>query len=174
MISLFFLAFFAPLWVQIGLHEMTVEDITGIEGISSEQVSLLGIALGDTRSEAHDKMAALPRGLRGEEADENLLLKRPDGKTVGGFHFGRDGRVEMIFVNGRFSPWAIGTFEDILSRRSVSPLVESLWGAPERRESGPGFVRHIWKRKGIAVKEAAGEIDFEFFPIARGVVPIWW
>ena len=113
-------------WVSPGhseLYELSKNDVMDPKALKSAEISLFGVKLGDSEAKALDSLVneKIPGVKVEQEALFIFLLdqRKPTGPMAGVRI--QDGKVDLIFINNRFSYKTRGIFRNCLLYTSPSP-----------------------------------------------------
>ncbi len=109
-------------WVPPGYgepYELSKNDVMDPKALKSAEISLFGVKLGDSEAKALDSLVneKIPGVKVEQEALFIFLLdqRKPTGPMAGVRI--QDGKIDLIFINNRFSYKTRGIFRNVLEQR---------------------------------------------------------
>ena len=155
------LGFTAPLYAEP--YELSKHDVMEAKNISSESVSLFGVKLGDSESKALDVLVNEKiSGIKAEQEATFIFLidqRKPTGPMAGVRV--QDGKVDLIFINNRFSYKARGIFRNVLNSESPEDIRKLLGKEEYGDENVMGAVM-AYDKQGFQVNYLGKDINIEF------------
>lgn len=146
-------------------YELSESDVTEPKGISSATVSLYGVRLGDPETKAIETLVkkTLPGIKTEQEAAFVFLLdqRKPTGPMAGVRI--QDGKVDLIFINNRFTHRIKGIFRNVLNSESPEDIRKLLGQEEYGDENVMGAVL-AYDKQGFQVNYLGKDINIEFAP----------
>ncbi len=150
---------------KVRKYELTRNNLQKPEEIDSTTVALYGVRLGDSEIDAvevliNEKIS----GVRTEQEGVYVLLwdqSNPTGPMAGvGI---RDGRVDYIFINNRFTHKTRGIFRRVLTAESAKEIRELL-GPEDYGDENVMGAKLCYQNQGFLVNFLGRDINVEFMP----------
>ncbi|MCC2640902.1 MAG: exported protein of unknown function [Nitrospira sp.] len=146
-------------------YELSKNDLTDPKGISSQDVSLFGVKLGDDEGKALDVLVneKIP-GIKAEQEATFIFLldqRKPTGPMAGVRV--QDGKVDLIFINNRFAYKTRGIFRNVLNSESPDDVRKILGKEDYGDENVMGAVL-AYDKQGFQVNYLGKDINVEFAP----------
>lgn len=158
------LAGFAPA-VQAEPYELSKNDVMEPRAISSENISLFGVKLGDSEAKALDVLVNEKiSGIKAEQEAAFIFLldqRKPTGPMAGVRI--QDGKVDLIFINNRFAHRTRGIFRNVLNSESPDDIRKLLGKEEYGDENVMGAVL-AYDKQGFQVNYLGKDINIEFAP----------
>jgi hypothetical protein len=149
--------------VQAEPYELSKNDVMDPKSISSEQVSLFGVKLGDSESKALDTLINEKiSGIKAEQEATFIFLldqRKPTGPMAGVRI--QDGKVDLIFINNRFAHKTRGIFRNVLNSESPEDIRKLLGKEEYGDENVMGAVL-AYDKQGFQVNYLGKDINIEF------------
>jgi hypothetical protein len=147
-------------------YELSQDDVTEPKTVSSRDVSLFGVKLGDSEAKAVESlMGGKISGVRAEQEANFILLidqRKPTGPMAGVRV--QDGKVDLIFINNRFAFKTRGFFRNVLNSDSPDEIRKLLGPEDSGDENVMGAVL-AYDRQGFLVNYLGKDVNVEFsFP----------
>lgn len=105
-------------------YELSQQDVMDAASFTSRDISLFGVKLGDSEPTAHDRLVLekIP-GVKAEQDAMFVLLldQRKPVVPMAGVRVA-DGKVDLIFINNRFSARTRGLFGRVLNSESPDDI----------------------------------------------------
>ncbi|MCC6140456.1 MAG: hypothetical protein IT389_07555 [Nitrospira sp.] len=144
-------------------YELSRNDVMELKEISSPTVSLFGVKLGDSESKAlevlvNEKIA----GIKAEQEAAFIFLidqRKPTGPMAGVRV--QDGKVDLIFINNRFTHKARGVFRNVLNSESPEDIRKLLGKEEYGDENVMGAVM-AYDKQGFQVNYLGKDVNIEF------------
>ncbi len=144
-------------------YELSKNDVMDPKGITSPEVSLFGVKLGDPESKAYDRLVNEKiSGVKAEQEGTFLLLldaRKPTGPMAGVRLM--DGKVDLIFINNRFAYKVRGIFRNILNGESPDDIRKLLGKEECGDENVMGAVMN-YAKKGVLINYLGKDVNVEF------------
>ena len=153
---------FVPL-VHAEPYELSQNDVMEPKAISSENVSLYGVKLGDSESKAIE--ALVNEKISGIKAEQEAIFiflldqRKPTGPMAGVRI--QDGKVDLIFINNRFAHKTRGIFRNVLNSESPEDIRKLLGKEEYGDENVMGAVM-AYDKQGFQVNYLGKDINVEF------------
>lgn len=147
-------------------YELSQDDVTEPKTVSSRDISLFGVKLGDSEAKAIESlMSGKISGVRAEQEANFILLidqRKPTGPMAGVRV--QDGKVDLIFINNRFAFKTRGFFRNVLNSDSPDEIRKLLGPEDSGDENVMGAVL-AYDRQGFLVNYLGKDVNVEFsFP----------
>ncbi|MCP9464044.1 MAG: hypothetical protein NNA25_04520 [Nitrospira sp.] len=147
-------------------YELSQDDVTEPKAVSSRDISLFGVKLGDSEAKAIESlMSGKISGVRAEQEANFILLidqRKPTGPMAGVRV--QDGKVDLIFINNRFAFKTRGFFRNVLNSDSPDEIRKLLGPEDSGDENVMGAVL-AYDRQGFLVNYLGKDVNVEFsFP----------
>ncbi len=144
-------------------YELTKNDVTDPKSIKSADVALFGVRLGDGEAKAIDALVneRIP-GIKAEQESTFILLldqRKPTGPMAGVRIM--DGKVDLIFINNRFSYKTRGLFRNVLTGESVEEIRKVLGQEDYSDENVMGAVLS-YDKQGFLINYLGKDVNVEF------------
>jgi len=144
-------------------YELTRNSVQDPESIDAVEVSLYQVKLGDPEATAvelllEEKIA----GIRAEQEGTFILLwdkSKPTGAMAGVRIV--DGKVDLIFMNDRFSHKVRGIFRTVLTSKTAQEIRELLGNEDFKNETLMG-AKLLYEEKGFLVNFLDSSVNVEF------------
>ena len=144
-------------------YELTRNSIQDPKVIDAADISLYQVKLGDPEAKAvelliEEKIA----GIRAEQEGTFILLwdkSKPTGAMAGVRIV--DGKVDLIFMNDRFSPKVRGIFRTVLTSKTAKEIRELLGNEDFKNETLMG-AKLLYEEKGFLVNFLDSSVNVEF------------
>lgn len=144
-------------------YELSRNDVIEPRTISSTEISLFGVKLGDSESKAietlvNEKIA----GVRAEQEATFIFLLDPRKPTgpMAGVRI-QDGKVDLLFINNRFAHKTRGIFRNVLNSESPEDIRKLLGQEEYGDENVMGAVM-AYDKQGFQVNYLGKDINIEF------------
>jgi D-amino peptidase len=146
-------------------YELSESDVTEPKGISSATVSLYGVRLGDPETKAIETL--VKKALAGIKTEQEaafvfLLDQRKPTGPMAGVRI-QDGKVDLIFINNRFTHRVKGIFRNVLNSESPEDIRKLLGQEEYGDENVMGAVL-AYDKQGFQVNYLGKDINIEFAP----------
>jgi len=146
-------------------YELSKNDVMDPKAITSPEVSLFGVKLGDPESKAYDRLVNEKiAGVKAEQEGTFLLLldaRKPTGPMAGVRLM--DGKVDLIFINNRFAYKVRGIFRNILNGESPNDIRKLLGKEECGDENVMGAVMN-YAKQGVLINYLGKDVNVEFSP----------
>lgn len=153
-------------WVsvsQAGSYELSQDDIMEPKTVSSKDISLFGVKLGDSEAKAVEYLiSGKISGIKAEQEANFIFLidqRKPTGPMAGVRV--QDGKVDLIFINNRFASKTRGFFRTVLNSDSPDEIRKLLGPEESGDENVMGAVL-VYERQGFLVNYLGKDINVEF------------
>ena len=144
-------------------YELSKNDVMEPKGISSESISLFGVKLGDSEAKALDVLVNEKiSGIKAEQEATFIFLidqRKPTGPMAGVRV--QDGKVDLIFINNRFSHKTRGIFRNVLNSESPDDIRKLLGKEEYGDENVMGAVL-AYDKQGFQVNYLGKDVNIEF------------
>lgn len=144
-------------------YELSQTDVTESKGISSVNVSLFGVKLGDSESKAVETlMKEQISGIRAEQEATFIFLldqRKPTGPMAGVRI--QDGKVDLLFINNRFAFKTRGVFRNVLNSESPEEI-RKLLGQEEYGDENVMGAILAYDKQGFQVNYLGKDVNIEF------------
>ncbi len=154
-------------------YELSKNDVTEPKAVSSVEISLFGVKLGDSEATAIDSLVNEKiSGVRAEQEATFIFLidqRKPTGPMAGVRIM--DGKVDLIFINNRFAYKTRGVFRNVLTSESPDEIRKLLGQEDYGDENVMGAVL-AYDKQGFQVNYLGKDVNIEFVqpherPVAR-------
>jgi hypothetical protein len=156
-------------WVSAGYgepYELSKNDVMDPKALKSAELSLYGVKLGDPEAKALDSLVSekIPGVKVEQEALFIFLLdqRKPTGPMAGVRI--QDGKVDLIFINNRFSYKTRGIFRNVLSSESPDDIRKILGQEEYGEENVLGAIL-AYDKQGFVINYLGKDVNVEFFPL---------
>jgi hypothetical protein len=144
-------------------YELSQTDITEPKSISSVDVSLFGVKLGDSEHKAVETLVNehIP-GIRAEQEATFIFLldqRKPTG-PMAGIRI-QDGKVDLLFINNRFAFKTRGVFRHVLNSESPEEI-RKLLGQEEYGDENVMGAILAYDKQGFQVNYLGKDVNIEF------------
>jgi hypothetical protein len=144
-------------------YELSKNDVMEPKAISSAEISLFGVKLGDSESKAVETLVneKIP-GIKAEQEASFIFLldqRKPTGPMAGVRI--QDGKVDLLFVNNRFAYKTRGIFRNVLNSESPEDIRKLLGHEEYGDENVMGAVL-AYDKQGFQVNYLGKDINIEF------------
>jgi len=144
-------------------YELSKNDLMDPKAITSPDVSLFGVKLGDSESKAIDILLneKIPGVKTEQEATFIFLLdqRKPTGPMAGVRV--QDGKVDLIFINNRFAYKTRGIFRNVLNSEGPDDVRKLLGKEDYGDENVMGAVL-AYDKQGFQVNYLGKDVNVEF------------
>jgi len=144
-------------------YELSKSDVTEPKAISSTEISLFGVKLGDSESKAVETLVNEKiSGVKAEQEATFIFLldqRKPTGPMAGVRI--QDGKVDLLFINNRFAYKTRGIFRNVLNSESPEDIRKLLGQEEYGDENVMGAVM-AYDRQGFQVNYLGKDINIEF------------
>lgn len=146
-------------------YELSKNDVMEPKAISSAEISLFGVKLGDSESKAVETLVneKIP-GIKAEQEASFIFLldqRKPTGPMAGVRI--QDGKVDLLFINNRFAYKTRGIFRNVLNSESPEDIRKLLGQEEYGDENVMGAVL-AYDKQGFQVNYLGKDINIEFAP----------
>jgi D-amino peptidase len=147
-------------------YELSKSDVMDPLTFKSADVSLFGVKLGDSEAKALDLLVneKIP-GIRVEQEALFIFLldqRKPTGPMAGVRI--QDGKVDLIFINNRFSYKTRGIFRNVLNSESPDDIRKLLGKEEYGDENVMGAVM-AYEKLGFVINYLGKDVNVEFSPL---------
>ncbi len=144
-------------------YELSKNDVMEPKAISSTEISLFGVKLGDSESKAVETLVTEKiSGVKVEQEATFIFLldqRKPTGPMAGVRI--QDGRVDLLFINNRFTYKTRGVFRNVLNSESPEEIRKVLGQEEYGDENVMGAVM-AYDKQGFQVNYLGKDINIEF------------
>ncbi len=155
-------------WTSSGYgepYELSKNDIMDPKALKSAEISLFGVKLGDSEAKAVDSLVneKIP-GIKAEQEALFIFLldqRKPTGPMAGVRI--QDGKVDLIFINNRFSYKTRGIFRNVLNSESPDDLRKLLGQEDYGDENVMGAIL-AYDKQGFVINYLGKDVNVEFSP----------
>jgi hypothetical protein len=144
-------------------YELSKSDVMEPKAISSTEISLFGVRLGDSESKAVETLVTEKiSGVKVEQEATFIFLldqRKPTGPMAGVRI--QDGRVDLLFINNRFTYKTRGIFRNVLNSESPEEIRKLLGQEEYGDENVMGAVM-AYDKQGFQVNYLGKDINIEF------------
>lgn len=144
-------------------YELSKNDVMEPRAISSTEISLFGIKLGDSESKAIETLVNEKiSGIKVEQEATFIFLldqRKPTGPMAGVRI--QDGKVDLLFINNRFTYKTRGIFRNVLNSESPEEIRKVLGHEEYGDENVMGAVM-AYDKQGFQVNYLGKDINIEF------------
>ncbi|MBA0914191.1 MAG: hypothetical protein SCG73_04080 [Nitrospiraceae bacterium] len=156
-------------WISSGYaepYELSKNDVMDAKGLKSTEVSLFGVKLGDSEATALDSLVNEKiSGIKIEQEAQFIFLldqRKPTGPMAGVRI--QDGKVDLIFINNRFSYKTRGIFRTVLNSESPDD-VRKLLGQEEYGDENVMGAILAYDKQGFVINYLGKDVNVEFSPL---------
>jgi D-amino peptidase len=153
-------------WVSPGYgepYELSKNDVMDPKALKSPEIALFGVKLGDSEAKALDTLVneKIPGVKVEQEALFIFLLdqRKPTGPMAGVRI--QDGKVDLIFINNRFSYKTRGIFRNVLNSESPDDI-RKLLGKEEYGDENVMGAILAYDKQGFVINYLGKDINIEF------------
>jgi D-amino peptidase len=153
-------------WVPTGYsepYELSKNDVMDPKALKSQEVSLFGVKLGDPEAKALDSLVneKIPGVKVEQEALFIFLLdqRKPTGPMAGVRV--QDGKIDLIFINNRFSYKTRGIFRNVLNSESPDDVRKLLGQEDYGDENVMGAIL-AYEKQGFVINYLGKDVNVEF------------
>lgn len=144
-------------------YELSKNDVMEPKAISSTEISLFGVKLGDSESKVIETLVTEKiSGVKVEQEAAFIFLldqRKPTGPMAGVRI--QDGRVDLLFINNRFTYKTRGIFRNVLNSESPEEIRKVLGQEEYGDENVMGAVM-AYDKQGFQVNYLGKDINIEF------------
>ncbi|MEC4891165.1 MAG: hypothetical protein RI101_14010 [Nitrospira sp.] len=144
-------------------YELSKHDVMDPKNISGDSISLFGVKLGDSEAKALDMLVNEKiSGIKAEQEATFIFLidqRKPTGPMAGVRI--QDGKVDLMFINNRFSHKTRGLFRNVLNCESPEEIRKILGKEEYGDENVMGAVM-AYDKQGFQVNYLGKDINIEF------------
>ena len=156
-------------WVPTGFgepYELSKNDVMDPKALRGSEISLFGVKLGDSEAKALD--ALVNEKILGVKAEQEglfifLLDQRKPTGPMAGVRI-QDGKVDLIFINNRFSYKTRGIFRNVLNSESPDE-VRKLLGQEEYGDENVMGAILAYDKQGFVINYLGKDVNVEFSPL---------
>ena len=153
-------------WMSSGYaepYELSKNDVMDSKGFKNTDISLFGVKLGDSEATALDALVneKIP-GIKVEQEALFIFLldqRKPTGPMAGVRI--QDGKVDLIFINNRFSYKTRGIFRSVLNSESPDD-VRKLLGKEEYGDENVMGAVLAYDKQGFVINYLGKDVNIEF------------
>lgn len=149
-------------------YELSEHDVTDPKSISSPNVLLFGVKLGDPEPQAIETLDGLINkkalGIKVEHEGTFVFLldqRKPTG-PMAGIRI-QDGKVDLLFINNRFAHKTRGIFRNVLNSENPDEIRKLLGQEDYGDENVMGAIL-AYDKQGFQVNYLGKDINIEFAP----------
>ncbi len=144
-------------------YELSKNDVMEPKAISSAEISLFGVKLGDSESKAVETLVNEKiSGVKAEQEATFIFLldqRKPTGPMAGVRI--QDGKVDLLFINNRFAYKTRGIFRNVLNSESTEDIRKLLGQEEYGDENVMGAVL-AYDKQGFQVNYLGKDVNIEF------------
>lgn len=144
-------------------YELSQTDVTEPKSISSVNVSLFGVKLGDSEHKAVETLVNEQiSGIKAEQEAAFIFLldqRKPTGPMAGVRI--QDGKVDLLFINNRFAFKTRGVFRHVLNSESPEEI-RKLLGQEEYGDENVMGAILAYDKQGFQVNYLGKDVNIEF------------
>jgi D-amino peptidase len=144
-------------------YELSKNDVMEPRAISSAEISLFGVKLGDSESKAVEMFVSEKiSGVKTEQEATFIFLldqRKPTGPMAGVRI--QDGKVDLLFINNRFAYKTRGIFRNVLNSESPEDIRKLLGQEEYGDENVMGAVM-AYDKQGFQVNYLGKDVNIEF------------
>jgi len=146
-------------------YELSKHDVMDPKTLKSVDISLFGVKLGDPEATAVDSLVneKIP-GIKVEQEASFIFLldqRKPTGPMAGVRI--QDGKVDLIFINNRFSYKTRGIFRNVLNSESPDDVRKLLGQEDYGDENVMGAIL-AYDKQGFVINYLGKDVNVEFSP----------
>lgn len=147
-------------------YELSKNDVMDPKGVKSADISLFGVKIGDPEAKALD--ALVNEKIPGVKVEQEALFiflldqRKPTGPMAGVRV--QDGKVDLIFINNRFSHKTRGILRNVLNSESPEDIRKLLGQEDYGDENVMGAVL-AYDKQGFVINYLGKDVNVEFSPI---------
>jgi D-amino peptidase len=153
-------------WVTPGYgepYELSKNDVMDSKSLKSSDISLFGVRLGDSEATALDSLVNEKiQGVKVEQEASFIFLldqRKPTGPMAGVRI--QDGKVDLIFINNRFSYKTRGIFRNVLNSESPEDVRKLLGQEDYGDENVMGAIL-AYDKQGFVINYLGKDVNVEF------------
>ncbi|MEO5955011.1 MAG: hypothetical protein ABIR36_04870 [Nitrospiraceae bacterium] len=153
-------------WVSPGYgepYELSKHDVMDPKTLKSVDISLFGVKLGDAEATAVDSLINEKiSGIKVEQEASFIFLldqRKPTGPMAGVRI--QDGKVDLIFINNRFSYKTRGIFRNVLNSESPDDVRKLLGQEDYGDENVMGAIL-AYDKQGFVINYLGKDVNVEF------------
>ncbi len=161
MLALPLMLFIAPAWGA--KYELTRNSVENAKDVDAKDISLFRVKLGDSEATAIESLVEQRlAGVRAEQEGTFILLWNKENPTgaMAGVRI-TDGRVDLIFINDRFSHKVRGIFRHVLRSATLKQIRDLLGPEDFPNETLMG-AKLLYEEKGFLVNYLYQQVNVEF------------
>jgi hypothetical protein len=155
-------------WASLGYgepYELSKNDVMDPKALKSPEISLFGVKLGDSEAKTIDSLVneKIP-GIKVEQEASFIFLldqRKPTGPMAGVRI--QDGKVDLIFINNRFSYKTRGIFRNVLNSESPDDLRKLLGQEDYGDENVMGAIL-AYDKQGFVINYLGKDVNEEYSP----------
>lgn len=144
-------------------YELSKSDVMEPKAISSAEISLFGVKLGDSEAKAVETLVNEKiSGIKAEQEATFIFLldqRKPTGPMAGVRI--QDGKVDLLFINNRFTYKTRGIFRNVLNSESPEDI-RKLLGQEEYGDENVMGAILAYDKQGFQVNYLGKDINIEF------------
>ena len=156
-------------WVSTGFgepYELSKNDVMDPKALKGSEISLFGVKLGDSEAKALD--ALVNEKILGVKVEQEglfifLLDQRKPTGPMAGVRI-QDGKVDLIFINNRFSYKTRGIFRNVLNSESPDEVRKLLGQEDYGDENVMGAIL-AYDKQGFVINYLGKDVNVEFSPL---------
>ena len=156
-----FLLFIPSSWAA--KYELTRNSVESVKDVDAKEIALFRVKLGDSEIQAVESLVEqrLP-GVRAEQEGTFILLWDKENPTgaMAGVRI-TDGKVDLIFINNRFTKKVRGIFRHVLGAITLKEIRDLLGPEDFPNETLMG-AKLLYEEKGFLVNYLDKQVNVEF------------
>jgi hypothetical protein len=155
------LIFISPTWAA--KYELTRNSVETAQEVEAKDISLFRVKLGDSEATAVESLVEQKlSGVRAEQEGTFILLWDKENPTgaMAGVRI-TDGKVDLIFINNRFTHKVRGIFRHVLGASALKEVRDLLGPEDFPNETLMG-AKLLYEQKGFLVNYLDKQINVEF------------
>ena len=156
-----FLLFIPSSWAA--KYELTRNSVESVKDVDAKEIALFRVKLGDSEIQAVESLVEqrLP-GVRAEQEGTFILLWDKENPTgaMAGVRI-TDGKVDLIFINNRFTKKVRGVFRHVLGAITLKEIRDLLGPEDFPNETLMG-AKLLYEEKGFLVNYLDKQVNVEF------------
>lgn len=147
-------------------YELSKNDVMDPKSVKSADISLFGVKIGDPEAKAVD--ALVNEKIPGVKVEQEALFiflldqRKPTGPMAGVRV--QDGKVDLIFINNRFSYKTRGILRNVLNSESPEDIRKLLGQEDYGDENVMGAVL-AYDKQGFVINYLGKDVNVEFSPL---------
>jgi D-amino peptidase len=161
MLVLPLMLFITPAWAA--KYELTRNSVESVKDVDAKEIALFRVKLGDSEIQAVESLVEQRlSGVRAEQEGTFILLWDKENPTgaMAGVRI-TDGKVDLIFINNRFTKKVRGIFRHVLGAITLKEVRDLLGPEDFPNETIMG-AKLLYEEKGFLVNYLDKQINVEF------------